>query len=323
MTAIATLTMNPALDVSTTTHHVMHTHKVRCGPPRYDPGGGGINVARVVKILGGETVAVYPAGGPTGEMLMQGLDALGLAQRVVPISGITRESFTVSEAETGDQYRFVLPGPTLTEAELQQCLDAIRTMDRELSYLVVSGGYPPGASPAKLSADIVKVAREVGARLILDTSQAMRHAPDGGVYLMKPSLSELSGMLGRELETRGEQIAAAQAVVQQGRSEVIVVSLGHEGALLVTAELVEHFETPHVPIHSAVGAGDAMVGAIVLALQREWSLTDAVRYGVAAGAATIMTDGTELCHRAAAERLYAAMSSPPDGQLMAEERERV
>jgi 6-phosphofructokinase 2 len=311
MPAIATLTMNPALDVSTTTHHVMHTHKVRCGPPRYDPGGGGINVARVIKILGGETVAVYPAGGATGEMLTQGLDALGLAQRVVPIAGITRESFTVNEAETGNQYRFVLPGPTLSEAELQQCLDALRAMDRELSYLVVSGGYPPGASPAKLSADIVKVAQEVGARLILDTSQAMRHAPDGGVHLMKPSLSELSGMLGRELETRSEQIAAAQSIVKQGRAEVIVVSLGHEGALLVTADLAEHFETPHVPIHSAVGAGDAMVGAIVLALERKWSLTDAVRYGVAAGAATIMTDGTELCHRDDAERLYEAMSSTP------------
>jgi 6-phosphofructokinase 2 len=323
MHAIATLTMNPALDVSTTTHHVMPTHKVRCGPPRYDPGGGGINVARVVKLLGGESVAVYPAGGPTGEMLRHGLDVLGVVQKVVPIAGMTRESLTVNEAVSGDQYRFVLPGPTLSEAELQQCLDAVREIGRQASYLVVSGGYPPGASPAKLSAGIVEVAKQIGARLILDTSQAMRHAPGDGIYLMKPSQSELGGMLGRELESISEVIEAAQSIIEARRTEAVVVSLGSEGALLVTDELAEHFETPKVPIRSAVGAGDAMVGAIVLALERGWSLTDAVEYGVAAGAATIMTDGTELCHRDDVERLYKQMSSPASQLPAPEERQQV
>lgn len=311
MSAIVTLTMNPALDVSTTTNRVEPTDKLRCGPPRYDPGGGGINVARVVTILGGEAAAVYPAGGPTGEMLRRSLDAIGLVQHVVPISDATRESFTVSESETGKQYRFVLPGPTLSASELRRCLDAVGVLDPRPAYLVASGGFPPGAVPADLSADIVDLAKQTGARLFLDTSQAMRHAPKGGVFLMKPNLRELSWMLGRTIGGRADQVLAARSLVQDGHAEVIVLSLGADGALLVTDTIAEYFQAPDVPIRSAVGAGDSMVGAIVFALDHGWSLTDAVRYGVAAGAATIMTPGTELCRREDVERLFKAMSASP------------
>ncbi len=307
MHPIATLTMNPALDLSTTTELVAPLHKLRCGPPRFDPGGGGINVARVVKVLGGEVTAVYPAGGPYGAALHAGLDALGLAQRVVPIAGMTRESFTVTESSTGEQYRFVLPGPTLSEPEQHLCLDAIARLEPHPSYLVVSGGFPPGANEDVLCAEIGKLAERIGARLILDISMAMRHAPLRGTYLMKPSIHELSVMLGRTIESRDETIDAAHALVASGRTEVVVVSLGSEGALLVTDGLAEHFETLEVPAKSAVGAGDTMVGAIVFALDKGWSLTEAVRFGVAAGTATIMTPGTELCHRGDVERLFEEM----------------
>jgi len=308
MHAIATLTMNPALDVSTSTPKVEPTHKLRCGTPRYDPGGGGINVARVVKMLGGESIAVYPAGGPAGEVLRHSLDALGLTQCVVPIAGATRENFTVNEAESGEQYRFVLPGPSLSADETRACFDAIAGLTPRPSYLVVSGGYPPGADAHALSVEIERLAAWIGARLILDTSRAMRYAPEHGAFLMKPSLSELCVMAGRELATRDEQIVAARGFVQDGHAEALVVSLAEEGALLVTDTLAEHFSAPEVPIRSAVGAGDSMVGAIVLALEKGWSLTEAVRYGVAAGAATIMTPGTELCYREDVERLYGGMT---------------
>ncbi len=304
MHPIATLTMNPALDLSTSTERVGHTHKLRCGEPRFDPGGGGINVARVVKVLGGDATAVYPAGGPHGVMLHRSLDALGLAQRVVPIAGMTRESFTVNETATGNQYRFVLPGPTLTELEQHQCLDAIAALEPRPSYLVVSGGFTPGTNADVLCAEIGKVAEKIGARLILDISMAMRHAPLRGTYLMKPSIHELSVMLGCPIETRADTIAAARSLVAEGRTEVVVVSLGSEGALLVTERLAEHFQAPEVPAESAVGAGDSMVGAMVFALEKGWSLAEVVRYGVAAGTATIMTPGTELCYAEDVNRLY-------------------
>ena len=307
MHPIATLTMNPALDLSTETEHVGHTHKVRCGPPRFDPGGGGINVARVVKVLGGEATAVYPAGGPYGAVLHSSLDALGLAQRVVPIAGMTRESFTVTESTTGNQYRFVLPGPTLTDREQRQCLEAVAALSPRPSYLVASGGFTPGTDADVLCAEIGKLAETIGARLILDISMAMRHAPRRGTYLMKPSIHELSVMLGRSIESIPETVAASRSLVADGRTEVVVVSLGAEGALLVTEDLAEHFKALDVPTRSAVGAGDSMVGAMVLALEKGWSLIEAVRYGVAAGTATIMTPGTELCYRADVERLFEEM----------------
>ncbi len=316
MHAIATLTLNPALDVSTETEHVEPTHKLRCDEPRYDPGGGGINVARVIKRLGGEAVAVYPAGGPYGEMIRHALEAIGLTQRVVPIMGATRESVTVNETTTGLQYRFVLPGPSLSDAELRQCLDAIADLSPRPSFLVASGGFPPGAPVARLSADIARLAADIGAKLILDTSRAMRFAPERGVYLMKPSERELSVMMGKPIITRGEQADAAQSLAKQGRAHAVVVSLGAEGALLATAERVEHFMAPEVPPMSAVGAGDSMVAAIVFALEKGWGLSRAVRFGVAAGTATIMTPATELCHPADVEKLFKATTAvPTDGVL--------
>jgi 6-phosphofructokinase 2 len=308
MHTIATLTLNPALDLSTATERVFHTEKLRCGPPRFEPGGGGINVARVITVLGGRVTAVYPAGGPSGSLLESNLEARGIHQRVVPIAGITRESFSVDESSTGKQYRFVLPGPDLSAAEVKACLDAVTWLDPSPDYLVVSGGFPPNVAPGPLNEEIGKLAKRIGARLILDTSQAMRFAPAHGVYLMKPNVEELCRMAGHSCDTRGEQIAAARGLVRDGRAEVVVVSIGAEGALLATGDRVEHFPTPRVKVASAVGAGDSMVGAMVLALDRGMGLTDAVRYGVAAGAATLMTPGTELCHRDDVERLFRTVA---------------
>jgi 6-phosphofructokinase 2 len=245
-------------------------------------------------------------------MLQANLEAFGLDQRVIPIAGITRENFTIDEAETGNQYRFILPGPPLSDPELRQCFEAVETLQPLPSYFVVSGGYPPDAAAAELSEAIARLAKRMGARLVLDTSQSMRDAPEHGVFLMKPSLSELGWMTGRAHATRAEQIEAARSLIETGRAVVVVVSLGADGALLVTDTLAKHFPTPEVPALSAVGAGDSMVGAIVLALHRGWSLTDAVRYGVAAGAATIMTPGTEMCHPEDVDRLFNEMSAIPE-----------
>ena len=148
----------------------------------------------------------------------------------------------------------------------------------------------------------------MGARLILDTSRSMRDSAPGA-FLMKPSQSELGHMVGRPVTNRADEIEAAKWLVESGRAEVVVVSLGSGGALLVTETLAEHFAALSVPTRSAVGAGDSMVGAIVLALQKGWSLHDAVRYGMAAGAATLMTPGTELCYRDDVEELFGQIKS--------------
>lgn len=305
MTLIATLTMNPAMDLSTSTARVAPTSKLRCSLPRHDPGGGGINVARVVATLGGQVVAVYPAGGPFGDMLVRTLDELGLPQRRVPITGDTRESFTVDESETGLQYRFVLPGPTLSVLEQRACLDAIASLQPLPGYLVLSGSFPPGVT-VNFFDEVAALAQRIGARLVLDCSgEALKYAASrGGIYLMKPSLSELASIAGHAIADDAGQEAAVRDLIERGVAEIVVLSLGGEGAVLGSRAGVQRFRACNVPVLSAVGAGDSMVGAIVLALANGQDLHSAVRYGIAAGCATIMRPGTELCLREDVERLF-------------------
>ena len=305
MPRIATLTLNPAMDLSTATAQVEPTRKLRCSLPRYDPGGGGINVARVVATLGGDAVAVYPAGGPFGDMLERILAGLALPQRRVPIAGDTRESFTVDENASGRQFRFVLPGPELSAAEQQACLDAIAALDPAPEFIVLSGSFPPGVALSFFD-EVAALARRIEARLVLDCSgEALQYAASrGGIYLLKPSLSELATLLGSKVEGEAAQEAALRGLIGRGVAEVIVLSLGGEGAVLASKEGIERFAPLDVPVRSAVGAGDSMVGAMVLALSHGWSLRDAVRYGIAAGSATIMRPGTELCRAEDVERLY-------------------
>ncbi len=307
MPEIVTLTMNPALDISTTAEAVMPTDKVRCGPPRYDPGGGGINVARVVRTLGGDAFAVFPAGGPSGLALETLLDREQVPHSRIPISGPTRESFTVDERRSNLQYRFVLPGPTLAEEERQACLERLAELGKGARFIIASGSLPPGV-PVDFFQSVVKVVERLGARFILDTSGEALRRTRSGAYLLKPSIRELRECAGRDLKTEADQVAAARELIARGVSEVVVVSLGGQGALLVTAGEDEHLPPIDVPVRSAVGAGDSMVGAIAFGLTQGLDLRRAVRLGMAAGAATLMTPGTQLCRREDVERLYAAGS---------------
>lgn len=305
MTRIATLTLNPAMDLAVRTPRVVATEKLRCSAPRHDPGGGGINVARVVSTLGGDALAVYPAGGPFGEMLRRALDAIGLAHLPVAISGDTRESFTVDEQASGLQYRFVLPGPRLSEQERLGCLAALRGLHPAPAYLVVSGSFTPGIEPSFFD-ELLALAGQVGARLVVDLSgEPLAYAARrGGAYLIKPSLNELASLIGRMPESEREQEGALRELIAAGAAEVIVLSLGAAGALYASGDRLERIAAPSVPMVSAVGAGDSMLGAVVLALAQGRELGDAVRYGVAAGAATVMRPGTQLCLREDVERLF-------------------
>lgn len=307
--AIATLTLNPALDISTATNVVTAEHKLRCTAARYDPGGGGVNVARVICTLGGRATAVYTAGGPVGLSLRELLDDADIPQRVIPIQGETRVSFTVDERASKEQFRFVFPGPPLSPAEQEHFIEVVANLDPQPQFLVASGSLPPGVPPGYY-ARIARMAEEMNAKFFLDTSgDALRQAGRDCVYLVKPNLRELSEFVGRELETEKQQIAAGRQMIDEGRTEVVVLSLGADGALFITATEAEYFPALDVPIRSAVGAGDSMLGGIVFALARGDPLRDAVRYGMAAGGAALMTEGTELSRRDDTERLYRSMAS--------------
>ena len=303
MGTIVTLTMNPALDIATSTDRVAPTHKLRCAAPRYDPGGGGINVARAIHALGGDAIAVFPVGGPAGEMINHPLNQEGVRHHPIAIAGFTRESLAVEDHQTGEQFRFILPGPEVSERDQERCLDQLSVAAAEANYIVASGSLPLGVRE-DFYARVAELARTQGKRLVLDTSGASLKQAGHGIYLLKPSLRELQDLLGREIDTPFEQERAAREVIEQGRSEIVVLSLGEEGALLVTGEECERFAAVPVRARSTVGAGDSMLAGIVLGLSRGLTLHEAVRFGMAAGAAALLGSGTELCRRSDVERLY-------------------
>src|SRR6516162_5977154 len=308
MQPIVTLTMNPAFDIATATDRVVPAHKLRCAAPRYDPGGGGINVARGVHALGGGAIAIFPAGGAAGEMIRHLLEQEGVAHHPIAIAGFTRESLAVDERETGRQYRFILPGPEISERDQERCLDELSLLAPKADFIVASGSLPIGVSD-DFYTRVPELANKLGKRLILDTSGSALKKAGGGIYLLKPSLRELEDLSGREIRSEGDQERAARQIVERGRSEVVVLSLGAEGALLATADGCERFAAiPVETARSTVGAGDSMLAGIVLGLSRGLPLHEAVRFGMAAGAAALFGVGTELCRRADVERLYQLMS---------------
>ena len=311
MDSIVTLTMNPALDITTDAEGVRPTDKIRCTGVRYDPGGGGVNVALVAHDLGASVTAVFPAGGATGDVYGDLLTARGVPFHRVNIAGSTRESFTINEISTGLQYRFVLPGPSLTFAELRQCLVELRNVAASAKFVVASGSLPPGA-PRNFYQQVALVCRDLGTRLILDTSGGGLKHITSGVFLLKASLRELRECVGRELITGTEQLAAAHEIVDCGLAEAVVVSLGSDGAVLATSTESKRFSAIPVRGVSGVGAGDAMVSAITVGLSRGWPLSESVRFGIAAGAAMMLTPGTEPCTRADTERLFEVAEEPVD-----------
>jgi 6-phosphofructokinase 2 len=310
---IVTLTMNPAIDLATSVSRVAPNRKLRCARPRRDPGGGGINVSRALLRLGGDSRAFFMAGGPTGQMLAKLLEEEGVDHRAMETEGWTRESFTVREDDDGDdQYRFAMGGPEVGEEEWQACLEALAGLDPGPKYLVASGSLPPGV-PSDFHARVAGIARDLGSRMILDTSgDALAEGLKEGVFLVKPNLRELGSLTGEspskdDSDYEEKQAEAAGKLVSQGKAQAVLVSMGSAGALLVTEDENTRIPSPTVPIRSRVGAGDSMVAGVVLGLSRDFDLPKAAHFGVAAGAAAVMTPGSELCRRRDAEALFRRM----------------
>jgi len=307
MSEIVTLTLNPTIDKSVSVDRVVAEHKLRCSAPRFEPGGGGINVTRAVNKLGGTARALWTRGGATGELLEQLLDAEDIDHYPLPVAGLTRENLIVDETVSDQQYRFGMPGEALRDEELQDCLTRLGRLDPVPDYLVLSGSLPPGA-PIDTYARIARAVPE-GSRVILDTSgEALRQSLQERLFLIKPNLRELGQLAGRELEDDTDIREVARGLIGEDRVTVVVTSLGAGGVTVTTADAHHHVRAPTVPIRSKVGAGDSTVAGIVLALARGKTILEAVRFGVAAGAAAVMSAGTELCGRDDTERLYGQIS---------------
>lgn len=314
MTHIVALCMNPSIDTSTSIDRVAPIRKLRCAGAKRDPGGGGINVARVLHRLGADVAAVYPVGGATGELLRRLVDKEGISSLTVHAAQETREDFTVLEEATGNQYRFVLPGPRLAEREWHQCLDLVASFKGRAKFVVASGSLPPGV-PEDFYGQIARIAAEMDAKVILDTAgPALQAALKEGVYLIKPNLRELSELGHRPLENPAAWIEATRGLVRRGSAEIVALTLGHRGALLTARDRAWRADGPPITPVSTVGAGDSFLGAMVWSLASGHDLEEAFRHGCAAGAAAVLAPGTELCRREDVVRFYDQIVMHPVGE---------
>jgi 6-phosphofructokinase 2 len=314
MPHILTITMNPAIDVSTSVDRVAHTQKLRCAAARRDAGGGGINVGRVARRLGSDVTALFPAGGGTGHMLNRLVDEEDIRSIAIPIEGETREDFTALETSSGRQFRFVLTGPQLGEAEWRNCVDAFLAFREPIDFLVASGSLPPGA-PKEFYAQIAEIARNRAVPFALDASgPSLRAAVDRGVDILKPNLRELRELTAEPLAGGASCIEACKNLLAAGKAKIVALTLGHRGALLVTEKGVWRAgPLPILPV-SAVGAGDSFLGAMVWALASGLPIEESFRHGVAGGSAALLAPGTQLCRAADVRSLLEQVVLEPVAQ---------
>lgn len=297
MKQIITVTFNPALDVSTTVAALVPEKKLRCAAPTMEPGGGGINVARAIKKLGGEATAFFWGGGYAGGEIFHLLGQENVSALMLPVAGECRENIAVYDMAAACQYRFVMPGPQVTAEELEKGMQLIEDT-APVDYLVVSGSLAPGMPPDTF-ARLGSIAAKMGAKYIVDTrGEALVQAVNAGVYLAKPNISELATLAGVTAVQEAAVPAIAAAVLQRSQCGALLVSMGPSGAVLVTPQQVIHFIPPAVTIKSTVGAGDSMLAGVVWSLAQGSSMQQAARYGVACGTAATLNAGTALCKAA-------------------------
>ena len=308
MSRIVTLTLNPALDLATEVDRVERGPKLRCGPVRREAGGGGLNVSRAITSLGGETLALHASGGATGAMVEEDLVREGVAQRRLPVAGTTRENPAVREAVSGELFRFCMPGPALSEAEWTGAIATTAEL-AEAPYAVASGSLPPGV-PEDVYVRLARALEARGVGLLLDTSgPALRAAAQGGVHMIKANYREFDELAGRP-QSDAQREERARRIVAEGGAEVVVVTLGPAGAMVVDADGPVRIAAPAVERpESAVGAGDSFMGAMALGLARGLPVVEACTLGVAAAAAAMLTHGTAPCRRDEVERMLERMGA--------------
>jgi 6-phosphofructokinase 2 len=302
MSKIITITFAPSIDKSASVDAMQPDIKMRCSSPNTEPGGGGINVARVINRLGGDVKAIFPSGGYTGMFFNHLLENEKVPFVSIQTKNETRENFVIFDESTKKEYRFGMPSNVILEEECKNVLKAIQN-NKNFDFIIVSGSLPLGI-PMDIYTELSKIAKLNNAKFIVDTSgEALKNAVDEGVYLLKPNLEELAILLDiQDLKIENIEVLAKE-FIQKNNIEIIVVSLGANGAMLITKDETHTIKPPKVKVKSTIGAGDSMLAGIVFGLSNNLSLLECLQYGIACGTATTMNLGSALCEKKDVDKL--------------------
>lgn len=289
-----TITINPSVDKSSSVKGIVPEKKLRCDNPKYEPGGGGINVSRALKKLELDSLALFTSGGRTGKLLESLLLKESLQILPFSVKNETRENFIVVDTLTNQQFRFGFPGQLLSKHEQIMLLDTINAIKDFPEIAVISGSLPDGVN-VELMKDLIQICKNKSSKVVIDTSgEALTAAVEEGVYLIKPNIGELAVLTGKKELTVHTMETAAKQLINNGSAEIVVVSMGASGATLFNENEKIYQPAPLVKVRSTVGAGDSMVAGMVYALLNNSGMNNVLRMGIACGSATTMAEGTGL-----------------------------
>lgn len=294
---VVTLTINPALDKSAKVSGMTPFDKLECFDITYHPGGGGINISRVLHRLGIQSECLFPYGGKTGEHLVDLLQEQKVNVINTEISVLTRENFAVFNTETNLQYRFGMPTSVFSESDMMALENLINGQVDDDDIFVISGSLPKGL-PENYYSKIIQNLKAKGVKIIVDTSgdafQEVVH--NNNLFLIKPNQKELEKLAQKKAMTMKEKEAFAMELVTTGKVEYVVVSLGKNGAFLAHKNGIDKVKAPKIEVKSTIGAGDSMVAGLIYGIVKEKSPKEMLRMGVACGVSATLSEGSDLAH---------------------------
>jgi 6-phosphofructokinase 2 len=293
---IITVTFSPCIDKSVSIKKMIPESKLKCFDIESYPGGGGINVARVLTRFECDVTAFFPVHRNKISIFESSLNDEKVHYATIPTDHETRENIEVLDLSSNKQYRLVMPNNELSEEEWKICLLKIKQF-KKIDILVISGSMPLNC-PATIFQELSKIAIAKKAKLIIDTSgKALKNAITEPIFLIKPNLEEFGVLIGKDNLTKSNLRNNAKKFMSEHKCENLVVSLGSKGAMLFNKSVVFDSKPPKVKIKSTVGAGDSMLAGIVYGLDNDLNLKECLNLGVALGTATTMKQGTELCSK--------------------------
>lgn len=307
---ISTVTLNTAVDRTLILDRMEIGITNRVIESRIDPGGKGTDVSRVIVELGGNTKALGFVAGDSGHYL----HGMLTHQYMVPTDFIwlekqqTRTNTIIVDLSNNRQTMLNEAGPVVDEVNLNLMREKIRTYAKRSEFIVFAGSLPKGV-PADFYQEMIRVSREAGAHPVLDTDgDPLRLGLKATPYMIKPNLEEAGRLLGREISGRDDVIQAVKDLHQQG-IRYVLISMGGDGMVATDGEQLFHVRPPKVEMKSPVGCGDSVIGGFLVAISRGESFKAALELGTAAGAATAIMPGTQLCQKADVDRFLPLVVS--------------